>query len=154
MTGAPRDKRDLIHRHIRENPGLLLGDISSGTGIPKATLAYHVNKLVRENKVKHRASSRRKRYFAVGYTEVQAGAICALRTATPRAILGMLLDSPGTSFSGMASSIQKSRSTVSACLKSLSDSGLVGSKLDGMTRVYFVRDGDTVREMLDRYFSS
>ena len=67
------EKRKRIYRYIKENPGSHFRAIKTALNIPNGVLQFHLDKLLRKNKLICKNHGNKKLFFIAGYNERNVG---------------------------------------------------------------------------------
>lgn len=123
------DSRRAILDHLEATPGTYLSAISRETGIPLATVRYHLKILEFEDLVVRTKVRGKRRYWPVGTEPSELDA--ALDDDGAGAVLKTLASGGPASVSGLAERLDRDVSTVTYHLQNLADDGLVEREQDG-----------------------
>jgi len=144
--------RDLeIISIVEKNPGIKFREIMRESGLKNGVLSYHARKLEENGSIKIDRKSGETRFYPLCVTDKESNLITSLRRDTQRYILLSLLDSKSLAFSEIVQKVRKSPSTVSTFLGKLVDDEIVGIKIIDLKKVYFLRNIDMVREIIEKY---
>ncbi|MGB9124865.1 MAG: winged helix-turn-helix transcriptional regulator [Nitrosotalea sp.] len=136
---------------VEKNPGIKFREIMRETGLKNGVLSYHARKLEENGSVKIDRKSGETRFYPLCVTDKESNIITSLRRDTQRYILLSLLDGKSLSFNDIVQKVKKSPSTVSTFLGRLVDDEIVGIKIIDLKKVYFLRNADMVREIIEKY---
>jgi predicted transcriptional regulator len=136
---------------VEKNPGIKFREIMRETGLKNGVLSYHARKLEETGSVKIDRKSGETRFYPLCITDEESSLITSLRRDTQRHILLSLLDSKTLSFNEIVHKVKKAPSTVSTFLAKLVEDGIVGIKIIDLKKVYFLRNGDMVHEIIEKY---
>jgi len=144
--------RDLeIISIVEKNPGIKFREIMRESGFKNGVLSYHARKLEENGSIKIDRKSGETRFYPLCVTDKESNLITSLRRDTQRYILLSLLDSKSLAFSEIVQKVRKAPSTVSTFLGRLVDDEIVGIKIIDLKKVYFLRNADMVREIIEKY---
>ncbi len=118
------DRVEQIIELINNNPGIRYSEIMRLTGLKNGVLSHHLSKIEQSGKILVERTPRVARIYPCGMQKEQTMIIKNLRSQTASTIVLTLLDGDA-SFKDLVSKTKKSQGTVSLCLKSLCDDGLV-----------------------------
>ncbi|MFZ0185199.1 MAG: winged helix-turn-helix transcriptional regulator [Nitrosotalea sp.] len=136
---------------VEKNPGIKFREIMRESGLKNGVLSYHVRKLEESGSVKIDRKSGETRFYPLCVTDEESNLITSLRRDTQRYILLSLLDGKSLAFNEIVSKVRKSPSTVSTFLGRLVDDNIVEIKIVGLKKVYFLKNTDMVREIIEKY---
>jgi len=136
---------------VEKNPGIKFREIMRETGLKNGVLSYHTRKLEENGSVKINRKSGETRFYPLCVTDEESNLITSLRRGTQRYILLSLLDDESLTFNEIVQKAKKSPSTVSTFLGKLVDEGVVNVKIIELKKVYFLRNPDMVREIIEKY---
>jgi len=136
---------------VEKNPGIKFREIMRETGLKNGVLSYHARKLEENGSVKIDRKSGETRFYPLCVTDDESNLITSLRRDTQRYILLSLLDNKSLSFNEIVHKVRKAPSTVSTFLGRLVDDEIVGIKIIDLKKVYFLRNTDMVREIIEKY---
>ncbi len=136
---------------VEKNPGIKFREIMREAGLKNGVLSYHVKKLEENGSVKIDRKSGETRFYPLCVTDEESNLITSLRRDTQRYILLSLLDGKSLAFNEIVSKVKKSPSTVSTFLGRLVDDNIVEIKIVELKKVYFLRNTDMVREIIEKY---
>src|SRR5579863_3616972 len=136
---------------VEKNPGIKFREIMRETGLKNGVLSYHARKLEESGSVKIDRKSGETRFYPLCVTDQESNLITSLRRDTQRYILLSLLDGKSLSFNELVHKVKKSPSTVSTFLGRLVDDEIIGIKIIDLKKVYFLRNADMVREIIEKY---
>jgi len=138
---------------INNNPGIQFNDLMKQTGMKNGVLSHYVHKIESGGMVKIERSPRQTKFFPLHITKSDQKIISALRKETPKKIILYLMSEgdKGIKFSSIPSKIGKSPSTVSLYLSQLVDDEIIAIRLDNRQKTYFVKDRESVDELIDLY---
>lgn len=136
---------------IEKNPGIKFREIMRETGLKNGVLSYHTRKMEETGSVKIERKSGETRFYPLFVTEEESILITSLRRDTQRYILLSLLEGKPLSFNEIVRKVKKAPSTVSTFLTKLVDDQIVEIKTIELRKVYFLKNVDMVREIIERY---
>jgi predicted transcriptional regulator len=118
------DRTEQIIQLINKSPGIRYSEIMRETGLKNGVLSHHLAKIEQSGRILVERTPRVMRVYPCGMQKEETVIIKNLRNKTARTIILSLLDTD-LSFKEIVSITKKSQGTVSLCLKSLSDDGIV-----------------------------
>ena len=136
---------------IEKNPGIKFREIMRETGMKNGVLSYHAKRLEENGNVKIERKSGETRYYPLFVTNEESIVVKSLRQETPRRILLTLLDKEKAHFAFIVENVHKSPSTVSTYLSQLIGNNIVDTKVVDLKRIYYIRNIDMVREIIQKY---
>ncbi|HEX5358511.1 MAG TPA: winged helix-turn-helix transcriptional regulator [Candidatus Nitrosotalea sp.] len=137
---------------IEKNPGIKFREIMRETGLKNGVLSYHAKKLEETGSIKIERKSGETRFYPLFVTEEESILITSLRRDTQRYILLSLLEEGNPlSFNDIVQKVKKAPSTVSTFLAKLVDDEIVGIKIIELRKIYFLKNPDMVREIIEKY---
>ncbi|MGI0087607.1 MAG: winged helix-turn-helix transcriptional regulator [Nitrosotalea sp.] len=148
------DRATQIIEVIEKNPGIKFREIMRETGMKNGVLGHYATKLERDGIVKVERSPGQTRFYPPGVPDDDMLLIKNLRQETPKQILSSLLQYEMLSFSELVVKTQKSPATVSLYLSQIAKDGIVENKLVNAKKKYYVKDMETLREIIDKYHPS
>lgn len=145
------DRSSEIAEIVEKNPGIKFREIMRETGFKNGVLSYHVRKLEESGTVKIERKSGETRFYPLCVTKEESNLIASLRRDTQRNILLSLLEDKPLTFNEIVQKVRKSPSTVSTFLGKLVDENIVEIKIVALKKVYFLKNGDMVHEIIKKY---
>ncbi|HZS73926.1 MAG TPA: winged helix-turn-helix transcriptional regulator [Candidatus Nitrosotalea sp.] len=145
------DRITEIINTIEKNPGIKFREIMRKTGLKNGVLSYHARKLEENGSVKIERKSGETRFYPLFVTQEESIVITSLRRDTQRYILLSLLEGKLLTFNELVQKVKKAPSTVSTFLAKLVDDDIIGIKIVELKKVYFLKNVDMVREIIERY---
>ncbi len=136
---------------IKKNPGIKFREIMRETGLKNGVLSYHARKLEENGSVKIDRKSGETRFYPLFVTEEESMLITSLRRDTQRHILLSLLEGKPLTFNELVGKVRKAPSTVSTFLAKLVDNNIIRIKIIELKKVYFLKNPDMVREIIEKY---
>jgi|SRR5579872_4351905 len=136
---------------IEKNPGIKFREIMRETGLKNGVLSYHTRKLEENGSVKIERKSGETRFYPLFVTEEESILITSLRRDTQRYILLSLLEGESLSFNEIVQKVKKAPSTVSTFLAKLVEDNIIEVNIVELKKVYFLKNADMVREIIQRY---
>lgn len=136
------ERREEIFRLIQENPGIPQTEIKTMTGINRSSLRYHLNLLMREDKIISKKVSKKIHYFENHncYTpEVQVAKII-LESPVTKNIFSYIYTNPGCTQKDLAEYTKLSCSTISWHIDKLSSVNLVDIQKESNFNHYYVEN--------------
>ena len=119
--------RKRIYEYICNNPGSNFSNISRYTKINRGTLRYHINILIRQNRIIEKKSHGFVTYFQNSnrYSSFEQDFFILVKDGTAKEICKILESSPGISRNDLAKRLSVAASTVSWHMERLTGSGIV-----------------------------
>ncbi len=149
------DTRRTIYQEVADTPGIHFRALLDKVDIAKGTLQYHLHWLEDEALVDVRDSGEYTRYYpSDSFDEADQAVMDALRRTIARRILAYLVSEGPLTTTELSERLEKSDSTISWHLSTLSDAGLVEKERDGRSVYYEVSDADRVRYLYTVYQGS
>ena len=145
------DRSTEIINIVEKNPGIKFREIMRESGLKNGVLSYHVRKLEENGSLKIDRKSRETRFYPLCVTDEESNLITSLRRDTQRYILLSFLEGELLVFNEIVQKVRKAPSTVSTFLGKLVDDDIVGVKIIGLKKVYFLRNPVMVREIIEKY---
>jgi len=136
---------------VEKNLGIKFREIMRESGLKNGVLSYHARKLEENGSVKIDRKSGETRFYPLCVTDEESNLITSLRRDTQRYILLSLLEGESLAFNEIVQKAKKAPSTVSTFLGKLVDEDIVGVKIIELKKVYFLRNPDMVREIIEKY---
>ncbi|MEM3144268.1 MAG: ArsR family transcriptional regulator [Candidatus Nitrosotenuis sp.] len=143
------DRAEQIIQIINRNPGIRYSEIMRETGLKNGVLSHHLTKIEQSGKILVERTPRVMRMYPCGMQKEETIIIKNLRNKTARTIMLNLLDAD-LSFKEIVSIAKKSQGTVSLCLKSLSDDGIVERTVNNRGIVFALSNKHLVGMLVDR----
>jgi predicted transcriptional regulator len=143
------DRTEHIIQIINKNPGIRYSEIMRETGLKNGVLSHHLTKIEQSGKILVERTPRVMRVYPCGMQKEETIIIRNLRNKTARTIMLSLLDTE-LSFKEIVSITKKSQGTVSLCLKSLSDDGIVERTVNSRGIVFALSNKYLVGMLVDR----
>jgi len=147
------DTREILLRHIEENPGIRYRELLRLTGLVNGVLTYHLAALEKSNVIKVDRQTRMTRYYTVSVPENESAILKFVRHEPIREIVLFILENDTCTFNEIVEHTKKAQSTVSSHLKRLKESGIVSVRY-GEYQLYKLTDKDLVAEVLSKYKAS
>jgi len=145
------DRSTEIINIVEKNPGIKFREIMRETGLKNGVLSYHARKLEESGSVKIDRKSGETRFYPLCVTDEESNLITSLRRDTQRYILLSLLEEESLTFNEIVQKVRKAPSTVSTFLGKLVDDNIVRIKIIELKKVYFLKNVDMVREIIEKY---
>jgi DNA-binding MarR family transcriptional regulator len=141
-----------ILEFITTHPGVHLREICRALGLAMGDVQYHVARLERD----HRITSARRGLYRFFYPanlfgERQRAVLSILSMDTPRELLLLIIEHPGSSQVSLAAATELSQPTVSWHLKRLVELGIVGRQQEGRVVKYNVEGGEEIAAFIRTY---
>jgi len=147
------DTKEMLLRHIEENPGIRYRELLRLTGLVNGVLTYHLAALEKSNVIKVDRQSRMTRYYAVSVPDNESAVLKFVRHEPIREIVLFILENDMCTFNEIVDHTQKAPSTVSSHLKRLKESGIVSVRY-GEYQLYKLTDKELIAEVLSKYKAS
>lgn len=140
-----------LYQQITANPGAGTAELCELMDSSRGRLRYHLDVLIREDKVAAVDYRNRARHFARNkrYTTLEKRIFASLRDETPGAILTLLLRSPGATRNDIAEELGLSGTTILQHMQQFEAEGIVFINRKGRSFRYRLSRG--VREILDEH---
>jgi predicted transcriptional regulator len=135
------EKRQAILTYIMENPGCTIADISDTQKINRGTVKYHIFQLELSGKVftKHEDKFARLFHKTSEFKDMERVITPYLRNDTSKAILLVIMDSPGITNQDLSSKFNLDKSTVHWYLQKFNHDGIINFVKDGKFRKCFMK---------------
>jgi len=146
------ENRDLICAYISDNPGSHLRKIARDLDIKLSTLRYHLDFLVKKQKIVCQRQNNLKVYFLSGKLKPQEKTLAPLlQQQRYREIVLVLIDLPGSTSSQIADRLSIKPSTTSKYINILEDQKILYCKKIGRKKKYYINDEESVVGLLRSY---
>jgi len=146
------EKRRDIYNYILKYPGLHLNELCRKMKIPKSTLNYHLNHLIKKGFLVTTPNGRYIRYYAANnLNEIDKKMFHFLRQDVPYKILVFLFLHPNSSQIKISKNLNKHPTTISFHLKKLLCTDLIEGVPNGNEIKYKLKNQEDVSEMFFRY---
>ena len=134
------EKRQSILNYIMENPGCTIADISDTQKINRGTVKYHIFQLELSGKVltKHENKFARLFHKTSEFRDMERVVTPYLRNDTSKAILRVIMDSPGITNQDLSSKFNLDKSTIHWYLQKFNSDGIISFVQDGKFRKCFM----------------
>ncbi len=134
------EKRQSILSYIMENPGCTIADISDTQKINRGTVKYHIFQLELNGKVvtKHEDKFARLFHKTTEFRDMERVITPYLRNDTSKAILRVIMDTPGITNQDLSSRFNLDKSTVHWYLQKFNNDGIINFVKDGKYRKCFM----------------
>lgn len=149
------ENRRHIYEHVLINPGTYLRKICKETGLAMGDTQHHLFSLEREGLIKSRkiGQLKHRHYYPVSIINEQNELILAfLRQNTSRDILIYLIDHAGSNQNEIANFKNFKAPTISWHMNRLMDAGIISSVKEGKSVQYFIKDPESLTDLLRNYF--
>ena len=144
-----------IYNFILKYPGLHLRELSRKLKIPKTTLHYHLNYLIREHFLLIKSENKYARYYASKKVGTKDKTILSvMRQDLPRRIVLFLFLYPEHSRLEISEDLEKPPTTISFHLKKLIDLNVIEKRRLGRSYAYRVKNQKEVYHILILYENS
>jgi predicted transcriptional regulator len=132
--------RESIYRHIHDNPGCTVSDISKQQSMNVGSVRYHVDQLQDARRIVLVKIGKFKRLFrnSGAYDDREIAVIAALRVRTNRAILFLVRDRPGLSNKQIAEMLDIKESMAHTYLASLLKDDIIRYEKNGQQKMYYL----------------
>jgi predicted transcriptional regulator len=142
------DRAEQIIELVNNNPGIRYSEIMRLTGLKNGVLSHHLSKIEQSGKILIERTPRVARIYPCGMKKEQTLIIKNLRNRTASTILLELI-SDDASFKDLVSKTKKSQGTISLCLKSLCDDGLVERVFNNGNMLFHLIDKHLVMSLVE-----
>lgn len=142
------DRAEQIIKLVHDNPGIRYSEMMRLTGLKNGVLSHHLSKIEQSGKILIERTPRVARIYPCGMQKEQTLIIKNLRNQTASTVLLKLLDGDA-SFKDLVSKTKKSQGTVSLCLKSLCDDGLVERVFNNGNMMFHLSDKQLVMSLVE-----
>ena len=134
------EKRQAILNYIMENPGCTIADISETQKINRGTVKYHIFQLELNGKVftKHEDKFARLFHKTIEPRDMERVVAPYLRNDTSKAILRVIMDSPGITNQDLSSKFNLDKSTIHWYLQKFNNDGIINFVQEGKFRKCFM----------------
>ncbi len=134
------EKRQAILTYIMENPGCTIADISDTQQINRGTVKYHIFQLELNGKVftKHEDKFARLFHKTSEFRDMERVITPYLRNDTSKAILRVIMDTPGITNQDLSSKFNLDKSTVHWYLQKFNNDGIINFVKEGKFRKCFM----------------
>lgn len=134
------EKRQAILTYIMENPGCTIADISETQKINRGTVKYHIFQLELNGKVitKHEDKFARLFHKTIESRDMERVVAPYLRNETSKAILRVIMDSPGITNQDLSSKFNLDKSTIHWYLQKFNNDGIINFVQEGKFRKCFM----------------
>lgn len=149
----PSGTRKKIYDYIREHPGSHLREIGRNLDLAIGDIQYQLNFLEKTGHVVSKRLGIYKRFYpSKMFGERQKDIIGTLSQETPRKILLLLLQKPGSGHGEVATFAKVSAPTVTWHMKRLIDEGLVEAHREGRNVKYYISgSADDIEKVMKSY---
>jgi predicted transcriptional regulator len=134
------EKRQAILSYIMNNPGCTIADISDTQKINRGTVKYHIFQLELNGKVftKHENKFARLFHKTSEFRDMERVVTPYLRNDMSKAILLVIMDSPGITNQDLSSKFNLDKSTVHWYLQKFNNDGIINFVKEGKFRKCFI----------------
>lgn len=147
--------RKKIFEVVRKFAGCHFREIGRKSGLPTGTVKYHLAYLAKHELVREERDKNNVRYFPKEFTLGSQKLLSLLRKGKVREIILFILQNPGCNHNQIVSAVHVSPSTVSWHLRTLEESGVVGSRKEGRKTFYrLVINEEEIISLLTTYQQS
>ena len=145
-------KRKDIYNYILKYPGLHLNELCRKMKIPKSTMNYHLNCLIKKGFLAATPNGRYIRYYAANnLNEIDKNLFHFLRQDVPYKILVFLFLHPNSSQIKISKNLNKHPTTISFHLKKLLSTDLIEGIPNGNEIKYKIKSQEDISELFVRY---
>jgi len=149
------ENRKLIYRHISNNPGSHLREISRKLKIHLSTLRYHINYLEKEGLIDSKKEENLKIYFISGKLPAKDKKITPLlQQKRFRNIILVIIVSPGLTHSEISNKLSIKPPTLTKYIHILEDRGIIFHEKVGREKRHYIIDEKVIMELLFTYKES
>jgi predicted transcriptional regulator len=145
--------RDLLMKHISENPGVRYRELLRLTGVVNGVLTYHLSALEKSDRVRVDRKIRITRYYPLNVSTDELDIIGCIKPETARKIILFMLENDLCTFGEIVDHTGRVPSTVSWNLKRLRDAGIILER-HGEYTLYRIANRKTMIEILSKYKKS
>ncbi|SRR5579885_76360 len=147
--------RDVLLKHINENPGIWYRELLRLVNISNGSLAHHLRVLEESNRIKvdRKNGLGRTRYYSLNVSDAESKIIGFIKNSTTRQIILLMLEQEFCTFSEIVDYAKRSPSTISWHIKRLVDRGIVNVRYGEFT-LYTLVNRDFVGDVLAKYKES
>jgi predicted transcriptional regulator len=133
--------RESIYRHINDNPGCTVTDISKHEAMNIGSVRYHVDQLQDAHRIVLIKIGKFMRLFrnSGSYDDREITVISALHLRTTRAILFLIRDSPGLSNKQIAETLDIKESMAHTYLAGLLKDDIIRCEKNGQQKMYYLQ---------------
>lgn len=133
---AQSPRRLQIQQYIKENPGCSEADVVKNIGHSRNSTVHHIQKLIRENKIRETAYHKTVRYYSADNPETETDTINAARTKEKPAVILSALERKSMTVSELEAETGISAASLRWYLAKLEEDGIVSSEKIGHTIYY------------------
>ena len=133
---APSPRRIQIHQYIKEHPGCSEADVVKNIGHSRNSTVHHIQKLIRENKIRETAYHKTVRYYSADESSAEKDIINAARAKEKPAAVLSALKRKSMTLSELESETGISAASLRWYLAKLEEDGIVSSEKIGHTIYY------------------
>lgn len=136
------ERRKYIFRLIQENPGIPQTEIKAITGINRSSLRYHLNMLMREEKIISKKVSKKTHYFENhnSYSPEMQIEIIILDSPATKKVYSYIYTNPGCTQKDLTEYTKLSCSTISWHIEKLSSGNLVNIRKESNFNHYYAEN--------------
>lgn len=134
------EKRQAILSYITDNPGCTIADISDTQKINRGTVKYHIFQLELNGKVFTKHEDKFARLFrkTIEPRDMERVVAPYLRNETSKAILRVIMESPGITNQDLSSKFNLDKSTIHWYLQKFNSDGIINIVPEGKYRKCFM----------------
>ncbi|MDH7517491.1 MAG: winged helix-turn-helix transcriptional regulator [Candidatus Thermoplasmatota archaeon] len=145
-------KRKDIYNYILKYPGLHLNELCRKMKIPKSTMNYHLNHLIKKGFLVAAPNGRYVRYYiANNLNDIDKKIVHFLRQDVPYKILVYLFLHPNSSQIKISKNLKKHPTTISFHLKKLLSTDIIEGIPNGNEIKYKLKNQEEVSNLFVRY---
>ena len=132
--------RESVYRQIDRNPGCTVSDISKREAMNVGSVRYHVDQLQDARRIVQGEVRQFRRLFrnSGAYDDREIAVISALQVRTNRAILFMILDSPGQLNKQIAEKLDIKESMAHTYLAGMLKDNIIRYEKNGQQKMYYL----------------
>ena len=133
---SPSSRRIQIQQYIEKHPGCSEADVVKNTGHSRNSTVHHIQKLIRENKIRKTPYHKTVRYYSADNPETETDTINAARTKEKPAVILSALERKSMTVSELEAETGISAASLRWYLAKLEEDGIVSSEKIGHTIYY------------------
>lgn len=135
-------KRSNIQAYVSDNPGCPVSEICQRENIPRGTVRYHIERLIKEGKIIVMKSGKHLRIFPNGRTAGEREKIIQsfMQCKNYRMLLMMILNRDSISNQELSEQLKIDKSQTYRQLQKLLKNKIIEFKRDGKTKQYYITE--------------
>lgn len=143
----------MILNTVKDNPGIHVRGMIEETGLENGVIAYYLDKLEKEGRIKSRKYTRYRRFYSLDIDEEEFDIIRNLRKPTKKKILFYIIVKGSPTFREIVSNTDKSPATISWNLSELIRNDIIMKfKKQGMV-CYKIKNTELLKHTFRKEFS-